>query len=102
MIENIICSAVYVNDLKKHVHQPSNIFIGYVVAGRRHHNCFATLQLISPDFSWKRFENQQGFLTNTDRYVDREEAFLIARCARQIIDVIDWNENSVLMSEDLY
>ena len=102
MRETIICSAVYVNDKNEHVHQPKNISIGYVVAGRRHHNCFATLQMISPDFSWKRFENIQGFLTNEDRFVDRKEAFKIARCSTQIKNLGEWDKDSCLCSEDIY
>ncbi len=42
MKEYILSAANYYNDGKKHEHQPNNIEIGFVVCGRRHHNCIGT------------------------------------------------------------
>ena len=44
---------------------------------------------------------QQGFITNTDRWVDRLEALKIAKEANQLITG-DGNEKLGLFSEDLY
>ncbi len=102
MREYIICSAIHIDDNKVHPHKPKNIETGFVVCGRRHHNCYATLCLINPDFEYKANRNEQGFLTNTDRFVNRKEAFQIARCASQLRLKGEWDQDSILTSEDLY
>jgi len=97
--EYIICSAIYFNDEKYHVHQPKNIDIGFVVCGRRHHNCYATFKamgLEKPD-RIERMDEIQGFLTNLDRFVDRIEGGEIAYKSGQIKEL---KQN--LYSEDLY
>ena len=70
--EYILCSAIWFNDGKKHIHQPKNIDRGYVISGRRHHNCFASIVAIKGE-NWGRntIREIQGFITNTDRFVDR-------------------------------
>lgn len=100
--EYILCSAIHFNDNKQHVHQPKNIDIGFVVCGRRHHNCFATFPAVGvtkPD-RIERMDEVQGFLTNTDRFVDREEGLEIARAADQILP--NRNPTKRLFSEDLW
>ncbi len=104
--EYILCAANYYNDGKEHVHQPFNINSGYVICGQRHHNCIYTFSLIVKDLSREetvklmRVE-EQGFLTNTNRYVDRQEALIIAREANQLNDEYV-NERIGLHSENLY
>ena len=100
MRENIICSALHISNEKEYVHQPKNIKQGYVVCGRRHHNCFTTLFMI--DSNVDKNIVTQGFLTNEDRFVSRKEAFQIARCSMQIKNLGEWNQDSILFSEDLY
>ena len=100
--EYILCSAIYFNDGNKHIHQPQNIDTGFVVCGRRHHNCFATFKamgLIKPNRIERieRIDEVQGFITNTDRFVDREEACKIAFEYGQIKEL-----KKILFSEDLY
>lgn len=41
-LEYIICAANYYNDEVKRDFEPSNIKTGFVVCGRRHHNCIST------------------------------------------------------------
>lgn len=97
--EYILCAAIWFDDGEKHVHQPVNIETGLVVCGRRHHNCFATLAIISDDKLQKlnlRKKSTQGFITNTDRFVDRIEAAKIAFNAAQS------KLTDTLFSEDLY
>lgn len=93
MKEYIICSAIYFNDDRPHLHQPVNILTGFVVCGRRHHNCYATLVSIGKntglDLPIKNMihkidRENQGFITNTNRYVDREEAMRIAKKSQSI------------------
>lgn len=102
MREYIICSAIYIDDNKIHLHSPKNINTGFVICGRRHHNCYTTLCLINPDLDYKANKNEQGFLTNEDRFVNRKEAFQIARCASQIKNLGEWDKDSCLTSEDIF
>lgn len=97
--EYILCSAIYFNDGNKHIHQPKNIDIGFVVCGRRHHNCLATFKamgLTKPE-RVERMDEVQGFITNTDRFVDREEGGKIAFESGQTTEL-----KKSLFSEDLY
>lgn len=107
--EYILCAANHYNDNNKHVHSPDNIDTGYVICGRRHHNCIETFTLIVgfpyTEYGYKINATMiQGFLTNTNRFVGRKEAYEIAFCANQIIGPNrGYSKNSIgLMSEDLY
>jgi hypothetical protein len=95
--EYILCAAIHIINGKKYVHQPKNIKHGFVISGRRHHNCFAIIDLFN--ISRKDYSITQGFLTNKDRFVDRIEAFNIAKEAKQMIKI---HHKNLLFSEDLY
>lgn len=94
-IEYILCAAIWFKNGKKHEHQPKNIETGFVVCGRRHHNCFLTTSLVK-EFSEAKKTAEQGFLTSKDRFVDRKEAAQIAFERGQC------KEKKILFSEDLY
>jgi hypothetical protein len=99
MLETIICSALHIDDLNYHINQPINILIGFVVCGRRHSNCFDIIKMIYKEHKlFVSFVTVQGFLTNTNRFVDRLEAYQIAKNANQIKNKSD----NFLYSEDLY
>ena len=97
--EYILCSAIYVQDGNIYEHQPKNISSGYVICGRRHHNCFTSMQIFKElnKFDWDKKQVIQGFLTNEDRFVDRIEGAKIAFECGQIKD-----EKERLISEHLY
>lgn len=99
--EYIICAALWVQNEEQHEHQPKNIRSGFVVAGRRHHNCWQILYLAQPNqvvFQWRKEEVvKEGFLTSYDRFVDREEATYLAFRANQTT-----KETGDLYSEDIY
>ena len=102
MKEYILCAANHYNDGKKHNHQPKNIDSGFVVCGRRHHNCITTFAIIvgfpyDENALELRRTERQGFLTNEDRFVEREEAAQIAFEAGQIKQ-----HTITLYSEDVY
>lgn len=97
MIEKIICSGIWFDDGIIHEHQPVNIKTGYVVCGRRHHNCFATCHIMQPNHEYVKHEKEQGFLTNLDRFVDRKDAAIIAYNSGQIS-----KSKITLYSEDLW
>ena len=93
----IICAAIHFDDNKKHIHQPKNIKTGFVIAGRRHHNCFSTFAILSGDITkHNQYKKTQGFITNDDRFVNREDASIIAVSAGQT------KKTDILFSEDLY
>lgn len=111
--ERILCAAIWFNDGKKHEHQPKNIETGFVVTGRRHHNCYATLAAIGEALDIKEralraFEridrDSQGFITSSDRYVDRKEGLQIALSNKQVYHNMHdkATEEDILISEDLY
>ena len=98
--EYILCAAIYFNDNKKHEHQPKNIEIGFVVCGRRHHNCFIIAKILGLDksnFSENKGNIIQGFLTSKDIFLDRKEAAKLAKLQNQ-----SCRETDLLFSEDLY
>lgn len=95
MTERILCAAIWIDDGKWHVHQP--VPTGFIVAGHRHHNCYAIVHALAGGESVP--ENTSGFLTSTGRFVGRAEAKRIAKNTRQIDPR---HPASHLYSEDLY
>lgn len=120
-MERIICSAIHINDGKDyHLNsgdQPINITRGFVVAGRRHGDCYNTIKNLHkfrPDngivpevFSYTAAKDM-GFLTNHNRFVYRKEALKIAYDAGQLINTALHEGKSeddplfILTSEDLF
>lgn len=101
-IEKILCAANHYDDGIEHVHKPKNIITGFITCGLRHHNCIMTFaQIVGFPYTDEGHTihrtEVQGFLTNFNRFVDREEAAEIAACAGQIKKRIE-----TLYSEDLY
>lgn len=105
--EFILCAANYYNDGLKHTFSPKNIKIGYVICGRRHHNCIDLFaMMVGFPYSEKSLALHkteiQGFMTSTDRFVDRKEALIIANKSKQIIHNVQLDNTVGLTSEDLY
>jgi len=104
--EYILCAAIWYKDipLQKVIDGvlPKNCDRGLVVLGHRHGQCMWTMSSLTglrtctfgEDCSG---EHEQGFLTNTNRFVDREEGAKIAFESGQIK-----GETTRLFSEDLY
>ena len=102
--EYILCAAIWFNDNKSHQHQPKNIGPGFVICGRRHHNCYLTAALLyksvdelSEQYNEVKKTAVQGFLTSKDRFVERAEAAHIAFEQKQID-----TQPKILFSEHLY
>lgn len=111
--EYILCASIHFDDGKVYEHQPKNITTGFVVSGRRHHNCYTTLASVGKAIgleervlrAFERLDNKrdgQGFITNLDRHVDRKEGYQIALAAGQLIHNMHDQSNPILISEDLY
>lgn len=105
-LEYILCAAIWFVNGKKYPFQPTNIEEGIVLCGHRH-GCifqqwaFFNTELVHLNVSGRQelgfYEKEQGFLTNLNRFVNREEAAHIAFHAGQT------QEKLVrLFSEDLY
>jgi hypothetical protein len=105
--EYILCAAIWYKDLPTQKLLPKNIDKGIVVCGQRHGHCIdimrslGTLRSVTfgPDSVG---ENEQGFLTSKNRFVERIEAAEIAAKQGQVqIDSLI-NPMVGLFSEDLY
>lgn len=109
--EYILCAAVWYKDiplvkpeiLEPRGFRPYNVDRGLVVSGWRHGNCIYQMVAITGlrDIPAEVGESVQGFLTNKNRFVDREEGWKIAEAADQINDRVRGGSRS-LFSEDLY
>jgi len=113
--EYIACSAIYYPNNKEYMGQPQNIKSGIVVCGHRHFNCRIPLvNMFYPNWVEEKklpmdeqprlhvLRNEiQGFLTNTNRFVDREEGREIAINADQILES-RLPLGKELFSEDIY
>lgn len=95
--EYIICAAIWFDDMEEHGAQPKNIESGFVVTGRRHHNCYRTIAIIDKNSVYKGYDSQQGFLTSKDRFLTRSEAMELAIKTGQTN-----RTEGELYSEDLY
>lgn len=104
MKEQIQCAAIWFHDNLLYDHQPMNVKSGFVVCGHRHHNCFMTAYILQSSREYIKLNKTQGFLTNTNRFVDRYEAFKIAKEANQILEdsSLYLAKEGKLYSEDLY
>ena len=103
--EYLICSAIWYKDLelkdpevlKIRGFAPYNVDRGIVFSGWRHPNCLYQKVALTGLADSESREYIQGFLTNKNRFVDREEGGKIAFEAGQTQDLIKH-----LTSEDIY
>ncbi len=91
--ETILCAAIDYN--------------GVIIPGFRHGTCYATLKMLVKGIKDDDLpgRDKQGFLTSTGRYVDRKEAWFIAKRHNQIkfgLEASENGEDSMLISENLY
>jgi len=112
--EYILCAAIHYDDGLNHIHQPKNISSGFVVAGRRHHNCIRTFAILKNHFTGElpvteqclckmnlgKLQSIQGFITSKDRFLNRAESYDVAVASGQIKPNDD--ENKAIFSEELW
>lgn len=103
-MERIYSAAIWYKDLPTAKYMPTNIDKGVVVEGHRHADIIRTVLNLLGKRTTQFGENsagetEQGFVTNTNRFVNRVEAMKIAREANQLIEETTFLE---LYSEDLY
>ena len=92
--EHILCAALF--------------YKGIIVAGRRHSDCYEVIENLYKRFTTDGIpitdlpkREHQGFLTSHNRYVDRVEAWKIAKANDQIVYDKD-SSDEFLISENLY
>jgi len=100
MIEKIICSAIWYKELPTPIYGPRNVDGGIVFCGHRHPHCIHQMHAMTGKNQSQVGEYIQGFLTNTNQFVDRKEAAKIALESGQI-EKLSFSKN-YLFSEDLY
>lgn len=104
--EKIVCAAIWYKDLPKQEHHScTNVDQGVVVCGWRHGNIIATVKTLTGKRTVTFAEDgvgdfEQGFLTSHNRFVDRKEAWVIAKKQGQIFQVT--GGEGTLYSEDIY
>lgn len=98
----IICAAIWMKDFPTAVHNPRNIEKGVVIGGWRHHNIISTLNAMMGVPISQLGSYEQGFLTTEGMFVNREEAYKIAKEAGQILLHQEDEGKWELYSEDLY
>lgn len=73
MEEKILCSAIWLKDVERAYHRPINTPGGVVYCGFRHNHCISTIVAATGKKLHEHGEHVQGFLTNKNRFVNREE-----------------------------
>lgn len=109
--EYILCAAIWYKELpmvypeilENRGFRPYNVDRGVVISGWRHSNCIYQMVAMTGlrSIPAEAGESVQGFLTNLNRFVDREEGWNIAEAAGQINDRAR-GSSQTLYSEDLY
>ncbi|MCK9574668.1 MAG: hypothetical protein WC979_00225 [Candidatus Pacearchaeota archaeon] len=106
--EYILCAAnwyldfpIVDKDFPEGFCRPKNCDSGMVFSGLRHHNCLYQMVAITGKPQHEMGREIQGFLTNKNRFVGREEGLIIALNANQVKDIDDVRGKR-LHSEDLY
>lgn len=84
---SIACSAIWYQDLETQHHLPKNLNKGVVVTGLGHAHCIHTMLALTGKRTVEIEVGKyvQGFLTNHNTFLNREEAAIIAFEAGQIL-----------------
>jgi len=97
--EYIVCAAIWYESGDKFAHTCKNIDHGIVIFGLRH-SIFELLIRLYPNYKESQ-DTHQGFLTSDNRFVERDEALIIAKKCGQF-DKGEYFKEKWLYSEDLY
>lgn len=96
--EQILCAAIWLKEVERPTHRPINTPGGIVFCGFRHGDCIGQIVAITGKRLHEHGEHIQGFLTNKNRFVDREEG---AEIWIKSGGELKYSKNE-LYSEDLY
>jgi len=101
MKEYILCAAIWYKDCPLGLYGPKNIDRGIVLCGHRHPGIIHQHVTLLGKSAFQMGDNEQGFLTSTNRFVDRTEAYQIAVSKGQVVKDSSSGKKE-LFSEDLY
>ena len=101
MKEYILCAAIWYKDCPLGLYGPKNIDRGIVLCGHRHPGIIHQHVTLLGKSAFQMGDNEQGFLTSTNRFVNRGEALEIALKNDQVMDINEIRGKE-LYSEDLY
>jgi hypothetical protein len=102
----ILCAAVWHKTFNANISRPLNLEFGTVFTGRRHSNCYE--QIITFDVPVKHLDCVDGFLTENNVFLTREQAYLVACVNKQLLshctEIVSASilNNQILISEMLY
>ena len=103
--EYILCSAIHyddgvINSRRRTRNYPET---GIVICGYKHPDIIGILPTNNKMRNdGKIYTCTQGFLTSLGRFVNREEAYLIAKNQNQLLENSNFKNKTILYSEDLY
>lgn len=99
--ERILCAAIWYKGMPDSIIQVGGVDRGVVLCGYRHGYIIHQFVALTGKRSVtsEAGEYVQGFLTTTNRFVDRKEAMIIAKKTGQVTSLQSFKE---LYSEDLY
>lgn len=80
---------------------PLNLTTGLVFYGLCHAHCYYTACEVSGKRTCQLGDREEGFVTNKNKFVNREEAFIIAVKQNQILDLNN-TRGKTLYSEDIF
>lgn len=98
--EYILCAAIWYKDLERANIRPVNTPGGVVLCGQRHGLIIAQINALTGKRHYEFGESIQGFLTSKNRFLNREEAAILAISCGQIEEL--QYSSKELFSEDLY
>lgn len=101
--EYVLCAAIHYDDGEINTKRRCKNYpkTGIVICGFRHPDIISILPTNnSLRNDGKEYKCTQGFITSEGRFVDREEAYSIAKKANQLLN--DFEGKSELFSEDIY
>lgn len=96
--EYVMCAAIWVDNGKHREYQPYNIPSGIVMCGWRH-PCIFQQMPDNPETFADVKKTTQGFLTNKNRFLTREEAYDLVKRNGQLTKPLI---GAMLTSEDLW
>lgn len=103
--EYILCAAIHYDDGEINIKRRCKNYpeTGLVICGFRHPDVIGILPINnSKRNDGKVYECTQGFITSKGRFVDRVEAYKIAKREGQLLEGADFEGKTILFSEDIY
>ena len=82
--EYIMCAATWFKEQPTAQYLPKNIEVGVVICGINHTQILHIVNALLGTKQYQQGEQEQAFLTSTNRFVNRKEACIIAKNQGQL------------------